>query len=99
MITPKWTPGIKAERGNVADRHPLFLTAPGKAGLLPWCDEDAQLFAAAADLYEALLMNRTYTLDDGSACFCERDWNPKVPHHQGFCSQSRAALAKAEGVA
>jgi hypothetical protein len=32
----------------------LFVVAPGKDGIRPWTNADAQLMAAAPDLYEAL---------------------------------------------
>jgi len=52
----KYTPGPwKVERGNSGSEHPLFVVAPNKDGLRPWCDADAHLIAAAPDLFEALV--------------------------------------------
>jgi hypothetical protein len=46
------TPGPwRAERGNAGAEHPLFVTAEGKDGFRPWCDDDARLIAAAPDGY------------------------------------------------
>jgi hypothetical protein len=54
--TPKWTPGPwVAERANVGDRHPLFVTTPTTA-FHPPCDADAHLIAAAPELYAALAL-------------------------------------------
>jgi hypothetical protein len=44
----------QVERGNVGATHPLFVVAPGKDGLRPWCDADAHLIAASPDLLDAL---------------------------------------------
>jgi hypothetical protein len=52
----KYTPGPwKVERGNSGSERPLFVVAPNKDGLRPWCDADAHLIAAAPDLFEALV--------------------------------------------
>lgn len=49
------TPGPwTVEIGNVGSEHPLFVIAPGKDGLRPWCDDDAYLIAAGPDLLAAL---------------------------------------------
>jgi hypothetical protein len=53
LYTPRpW----KAERGTAGTEHPLFVTAPGKDGIRPWCDADAHLMAAAPDLLDALTL-------------------------------------------
>lgn len=49
------TPGPwTVERGNAGSNHPLFVVAPDRDGLRPWCDADAHLIAAAPELLAAL---------------------------------------------
>ncbi len=89
------TPGPwRVEKGNIGEAHPLFVVAPGKDGLRPWCDADAHLIASAIELYEALLDVRPSCR--GSLCWCERSWDVSEGHTFA-CERARAAIAKAVG--
>lgn len=83
----KHTPGEwQVERGNVGSTHPLFVVAPDKDGLRPWCDADAHLISAAPDLYAVAKEMR-----EAWAYFSEYD----VPIN--LKARLDAAIAKAEG--
>lgn len=56
MKSKGWTPGPwEAKRSYVGTEYPLFITAQGRDGLRPWCDDDARVMAASKKLYKALL--------------------------------------------
>ena len=89
------TPGPwTVEKGNVGSLHPLFVVAPDRDGLRPWCDADARLIAAAPELLEAL-----------DACqdllFASADEGAELGTYGRDCWEAmqaaRAAIAKAKG--
>lgn len=84
------TKGVTFERGNAGEEHPLFLVAPGKDGIRPWCDEDAYLWAAAPRLLAALERAVNLYGSEGGP------WN--IPSNPGaWIAQARASIAAAKG--
>ena len=89
---PNWTPGVwRVERGNVGADHPLFVTAPDRPGLRPWCDADAHLIAAAKEGYKLAEMVVKYFGDD--------EINDLMNCDIALRDKARALLAKARGEA
>lgn len=99
MDKPKFTPGPwvvseKAGNGNIAINHDVFYVAEATGGLNSTM-ENANLIAAAPDLYDVLSK-----LVESDACFYSSAIEGGAPHDIDFSDwyeKAKAALAKARG--